>query len=145
MGLSQPRIAVAGESHAGEVDCSVTKKYTSLARPLRRPARLGINAIGPWRQTPRFHAGRAAHRLSTLESSMGGGDVPRPKDSFRSSTWGWITVNVTLGLPFVRTSPDHGTAFDLAGTGRSDPSSLIQAMRMAQVLISGRAERASGR
>ncbi|MFN5777075.1 MAG: 4-hydroxythreonine-4-phosphate dehydrogenase PdxA, partial [Burkholderiaceae bacterium] len=43
-------------------------------------------------------------------------------------------VNVTLGLPLVRTSPDHGTAFDLAGTGRADPSSLIQAVRMARLL-----------
>jgi 4-hydroxythreonine-4-phosphate dehydrogenase len=43
-------------------------------------------------------------------------------------------VNVTLGLPLVRTSPDHGTAFDLAGTGRADPTSLIQAVRMARVL-----------
>jgi 4-hydroxythreonine-4-phosphate dehydrogenase len=40
-------------------------------------------------------------------------------------------VNVTLGLPFVRTSPDHGTAFDIAGTGRADPSSLIAALRLA--------------
>jgi 4-hydroxythreonine-4-phosphate dehydrogenase len=43
-------------------------------------------------------------------------------------------VNVTLGLPFVRTSPDHGTAFDIAGTGRADPSSLVSAFRMAQRL-----------
>jgi 4-hydroxythreonine-4-phosphate dehydrogenase len=40
-------------------------------------------------------------------------------------------VNVTLGLPFVRTSPDHGTALDLAGTGRADPSSLVEALRLA--------------
>jgi 4-hydroxythreonine-4-phosphate dehydrogenase len=44
-------------------------------------------------------------------------------------------VNVTLGLPLVRTSPDHGTAFDLAGTGRSDPASLVQALRMARQLV----------
>ena len=43
-------------------------------------------------------------------------------------------VNVTLGLPFVRTSPDHGTAFDLAGTGRADPASLMAALRMARRL-----------
>jgi 4-hydroxythreonine-4-phosphate dehydrogenase len=43
-------------------------------------------------------------------------------------------VNVTLGLPFVRTSPDHGTAFDLAGSGRADPASLIAAFRMARQL-----------
>jgi 4-hydroxythreonine-4-phosphate dehydrogenase len=44
-------------------------------------------------------------------------------------------VNVTLGLPLVRTSPDHGTAFDLAGTGRADPASLVQALRMARQLV----------
>ena len=43
-------------------------------------------------------------------------------------------VNVTLGLPLLRTSPDHGTAFDIAGTGRADPSSLITAIRMARDL-----------
>jgi 4-hydroxythreonine-4-phosphate dehydrogenase len=43
-------------------------------------------------------------------------------------------VNVTLGLPFVRTSPDHGTAFDIAGSGRADPSSLIAAIRLAERL-----------
>ena len=46
-------------------------------------------------------------------------------------------VNVTLGLPLVRTSPDHGTAFDIAGTGRADPASLIEAIRMARSLAPG--------
>ena len=55
-------------------------------------------------------------------------------------------VNVTLGLPFVRTSPDHGTAFDIAGTGRADPSSLIAALRLAASIASGApAAAASGR
>jgi 4-hydroxythreonine-4-phosphate dehydrogenase len=52
-------------------------------------------------------------------------------------------VNVTLGLPFVRTSPDHGTAFDIAGTGRADPSSFAAAVRMARTL-SGVAGRSAG-
>jgi 4-hydroxythreonine-4-phosphate dehydrogenase len=47
-------------------------------------------------------------------------------------------VNVTLGLPFVRTSPDHGTAFDIAGTGRADPASLIAALQLAAKLSTGR-------
>jgi len=47
-------------------------------------------------------------------------------------------VNVTLGLPLVRTSPDHGTAFDIAGTGRADASSLLQALRMARQLAGAR-------
>ena len=48
-----------------------------------------------------------------------------------------LGVNVTLGLPLVRTSPDHGTAFDIAGSGRADPSSLIEAIRMARTLVAG--------
>src|SRR6202034_2106233 len=51
-------------------------------------------------------------------------------------------VNVTLGLPFVRTSPDHGTAFDIAGTGRADPSSLIAALRLAARLAGARSSAA---
>ena len=47
-------------------------------------------------------------------------------------------VNITLGLPFIRTSPDHGTAFDLAGTGRADPASLIAALRMAHDMAAAR-------
>ena len=47
-------------------------------------------------------------------------------------------VNVTLGLPFIRTSPDHGTAFDIAGTGRADPSSMREALRLARQLASAR-------
>jgi len=50
-------------------------------------------------------------------------------------------VNVTLGLPFVRTSPDHGTAFDIAGTGRAHAASLIEALRMARVLTGVRQQR----
>jgi len=52
-------------------------------------------------------------------------------------------VNVTLGLPFVRTSPDHGTALDIAGTGRADPASLIAALRMAADIASRRAAAAT--
>ncbi len=48
-------------------------------------------------------------------------------------------MNVTLGLPFVRTSPDHGTAYDIAGRGVADPSSLVAALRMAQEMAAARA------
>ncbi|HUO94589.1 MAG TPA: 4-hydroxythreonine-4-phosphate dehydrogenase PdxA, partial [Steroidobacteraceae bacterium] len=53
-------------------------------------------------------------------------------------------VNITLGLPFVRTSPDHGTAFDIAGQGRADPSSLVAAIRMAQLLVGSPGAAATG-
>ena len=52
-----------------------------------------------------------------------------------------MRVNVTLGLPFVRTSPDHGTAFDIAGTGRADPSSLIAALKLAARLAAADARK----
>ena len=54
-------------------------------------------------------------------------------------------VNVTLGLPFVRTSPDHGTAFDIAGRGRADPASLVAALRMARRLSAPRGPAADAR
>jgi 4-hydroxythreonine-4-phosphate dehydrogenase len=54
-------------------------------------------------------------------------------------------VNMTLGLPFVRTSPDHGTAFDIAGTGRADPASLIAALRLAAEVAANRRAANSGR
>jgi 4-hydroxythreonine-4-phosphate dehydrogenase len=54
-------------------------------------------------------------------------------------------VNVTLGLPFVRTSPDHGTAFDIAGTGTASPESFIQAVILAGRLVSNRAASGTGR
>src|SRR6185503_16602915 len=54
-------------------------------------------------------------------------------------------VNVTLGLPFVRTSPDHGTAFDIAGTGRADPSSMHEALRLAVRLAENRFDTSAGR
>jgi 4-hydroxythreonine-4-phosphate dehydrogenase len=56
--------------------------------------------------------------------------------AFKSVSFG-RGVNVTLGLPFVRTSPDHGTAFDIVGTGKADPSSAQEAIRLASVLLDG--------
>jgi len=60
--------------------------------------------------------------------------------AFKTASFG-AGVNVTLGLPFVRTSPDHGTAFDIAGEGRADPSSALEALRLAARLAQRRAAR----
>lgn len=145
-GLSQPRIAVAGlNPHAGEGGLFGDEEIHIIGPAIEEARRLGINAIGPLapdtvfmraRHAPPEHPGEFDVVVAMYHDQ---GLIPV---KYMGLDHG---VNVTLGLPFVRTSPDHGTAFDLAGTGRSDPSSLIQAMRMAQVLISGRAERASGR
>ncbi len=63
--------------------------------------------------------------------------------AFKTASFG-TGVNVTLGLPFVRTSPDHGTAFDLAGTGKADPSSMVEALRLAVRLAAARFDMDSG-
>jgi 4-hydroxythreonine-4-phosphate dehydrogenase len=63
--------------------------------------------------------------------------------AFKTVSFG-TGVNVTLGLPFVRTSPDHGTAFDLVGTGRADPASMSEALRLAARLAAARFDTDSG-
>jgi 4-hydroxythreonine-4-phosphate dehydrogenase len=63
--------------------------------------------------------------------------------AFKTVSFG-TGVNVSLGLPFVRTSPDHGTAFDIAGTGRADPSSMVEAIRLAIQLSNARFDTGMG-
>ena len=138
-GLKQPRIAVAGlNPHAGEGGLFGDEELRIIGPAIEAARRAGIQAMGPLapdtvfmraRHAPPEHPGEFDVVVAMYHDQ---GLIPV---KYMGLDHG---VNVTLGLPFVRTSPDHGTAFDLAGTGRADPSSLIQAMRMAQVLISGR-------
>ncbi len=137
-GLKQPRIAVAGlNPHAGEGGLFGDEELRIIGPAIEAARRAGIQAMGPLapdtvfmraRHAPPEHPGEFDVVVAMYHDQ---GLIPV---KYMGLDHG---VNVTLGLPFVRTSPDHGTAFDLAGTGRADPSSLIQAMRMAQVLISG--------
>jgi 4-hydroxythreonine-4-phosphate dehydrogenase len=134
MGLSQPRIAVAGlNPHAGEGGLFGDEELHTIGPAIQAARAEGIDASGPWAPDTVFM--RARHSA----------DHPGEFDAVVAMyhDQGLIPVkylgvadgvNVTLGLPFVRTSPDHGTAFDLAGTGRADPSSLAQAMEMALAL-----------
>ena len=88
----------------------------------------GIEARGPLPADTLFHAAARATYDAALAMYHDQALIPIKTLAFDHA------VNVTLGLPFVRTSPDHGTAFDIAGTGRADPSSLIAALRLAQRL-----------
>ena len=129
-----PRIAVAGVNpHAGEGGLFGREEIEVLAPAIARARAEGIEVQGPFPPDTVFMRARA--------SSAG----PQPTDAVIAMyhDQGLIPVkylgveqgvNVTLGLPFVRTSPDHGTAFDIAGTGRADPASLLQAVRMARTL-----------
>jgi 4-hydroxythreonine-4-phosphate dehydrogenase len=127
--IARPRLAIAGlNPHAGE-DGALGDEDQSVVRPaVERLRSEGINARGPLPADSLFHeAARASYDVA-LAMYHDQALIPIKTLAFDHA------VNVTLGLPFVRTSPDHGTAFDIAGTGRADPASLIAALRLAATL-----------
>jgi 4-hydroxythreonine-4-phosphate dehydrogenase len=125
-GIARPRLAVAGlNPHAGE-EGALGDEDLSMVRPaVERLKAEGIDARGPLPADSMFHAAARASYDAALAMYHDQALIPIKTLAFDHA------VNVTLGLPFVRTSPDHGTAFDIAGSGRADPSSLIAALRLA--------------
>jgi 4-hydroxythreonine-4-phosphate dehydrogenase len=129
--IARPRLAIAGlNPHAGE-DGALGDEDQTVVRPaVERLRSEGINARGPLPADSLFHqAARASYDVA-LAMYHDQALIPIKTLAFDHA------VNVTLGLPFVRTSPDHGTAFDIAGTGRADPASLIAALQLAARLSS---------
>jgi len=124
--IADPRIAVAGlNPHAGE-DGAMGDEDRAIVRPaVDILKRLGIAARGPLPADTMFHPAARATYDAALCMYHDQALIPIKTLAFHHA------VNLTLGLPFVRTSPDHGTAFDLAGTDKADPSSLIAALRLA--------------
>jgi 4-hydroxythreonine-4-phosphate dehydrogenase len=124
--IADPRIAVAGlNPHAGE-DGAMGDEDQAIVRPaVDILKRLGIAVRGPLPADTMFHPAARATYDAALCMYHDQALIPIKTLAFHHA------VNLTLGLPFVRTSPDHGTAFDLAGTDRADPSSLIAALRLA--------------
>ena len=130
-GIARPRLAIAGlNPHAGE-DGALGDEDLTVVRPaVERLKAEGIDARGPLPADSLFHqAARASYDVA-LAMYHDQALIPIKTLAFDHA------VNVTLGLPFVRTSPDHGTAFDIAGTGRADPASLIAALQLAARLSS---------
>src|SRR4051812_14202970 len=125
-GIARPRLAIAGlNPHAGE-DGALGEEDHVVVRPaVERLQAEGIDARGPLPADTMFHAAARATYDVALAMYHDQALIPIKTLAFDHA------VNVTLGLPFIRTSPDHGTAFDIAGTGRADPSSLIAALRLA--------------
>jgi len=125
-GLARPRIAVAGlNPHAGE-DGALGGEDRDIVAPAVAQLRAdGIDAIGPLPADTMFHAAARARYDAALCMYHDQALIPIKTLAFDHA------VNVTLGLPFVRTSPDHGTAFDIAGTGKADPTSLVEALKLA--------------
>jgi 4-hydroxythreonine-4-phosphate dehydrogenase len=124
--IARPRLAVAGlNPHAGE-DGTLGEEDTSIVAPAVTQLQAeGIDAVGPLPADTMFHASARSRYDVALCMYHDQALIPIKTLAFDHG------VNVTLGLPFVRTSPDHGTAFDLAGTGKGDPSSLAAALRLA--------------
>jgi 4-hydroxythreonine-4-phosphate dehydrogenase len=130
--VARPRLAVAGlNPHAGEDGTLGDEDLAVVAPAVTRLRAEGIDARGPLPADSMFHAAARASYDVALCMYHDQALVPIKTLAFDHA------VNVTLGLPFVRTSPDHGTAFDIAGSGRADPSSLIAALRLAARLSAG--------
>ena len=125
-GVSRPRLVVAGlNPHAGEGG-ALGGEDEAVVRPAVEALRLaGIDARGPLPADTMFHPAARAGYDAAICMYHDQALIPVKTLAFDR------TVNVTLGLPFVRTSPDHGTAFDIAGSGRADPTSLAEALRLA--------------
>jgi 4-hydroxythreonine-4-phosphate dehydrogenase len=124
--LAHPRLAVAGlNPHAGEAGTLGEEDSAIVAPAVARLVAEGIDAKGPLPADSLFHERARASYDAALCMYHDQALIPIKTLAFDHA------VNVTLGLPFVRTSPDHGTAFDIAGTGRADPASLIAALRLA--------------
>jgi 4-hydroxythreonine-4-phosphate dehydrogenase len=124
--IPAPRLAFTGlNPHAGESGHMGREEITIIAPALAELRRLGIDAQGPFPADTLFHA--AARRRYDVAICMYHDQALIPIKTLTFDQ----AVNVTLGLPFIRTSPDHGTAFDIAGDGIADPTSLIAALRLA--------------
>jgi 4-hydroxythreonine-4-phosphate dehydrogenase len=128
-GIANPRLAVSGlNPHAGEGG-SMGSEDEAVIRPAIEALRAeGIDAFGPLPADTMFHARARAGYDAAICMYHDQALIPAKTLAFDE------TVNVTLGLPFIRTSPDHGTAFDIAGKGVARPDSLIAALRLARFL-----------
>jgi 4-hydroxythreonine-4-phosphate dehydrogenase len=125
-GIPRPRLAVAGlNPHAGEEGAMGDEDRTIVQVAVERLASEGLDVRGPLPADSMFHAAARERYDAALCMYHDQALIPIKTLAFDHA------VNVTLGLPFVRTSPDHGTAFDIAGTGRADPGSLVAAIHLA--------------
>ncbi|WP_417741556.1 4-hydroxythreonine-4-phosphate dehydrogenase PdxA [Salipiger sp.] len=131
-GISAPRIAVAGlNPHAGEGG-RMGREEIELISPVLETLRAeGMDLIGPLPADTMFHAEARAGYDAAVAMYHDQALIPIKTLAFDRG------VNVTLGLPFIRTSPDHGTAFGIAGQGVANPTSTIEALRMAWRMAGG--------
>jgi 4-hydroxythreonine-4-phosphate dehydrogenase len=133
-GQVRPRIAVAGlNPHAGEGGLFGREEIDTIAPAIAAAVAEGIHAQGPFAPDTVFMRARRGAFDLVVAMTHDHGLIPVKYLGVEQG------VNVTLGLPFVRTSPDHGTAFDIAGQGLADASSLVAALRWARAAVAARA------
>lgn len=129
--IEKPRIGVCAlNPHAGEGGCFGSEEGEIISPAIREAQEAGINCIGP------IPADVACHRAheGELEAVVA---LYHDQGTIAIKLLGFFSgVNLTLGLPFVRTSPTHGTAFDIAGKGQAQPGSMLEAIRLAARLVS---------
>jgi 4-hydroxythreonine-4-phosphate dehydrogenase len=132
--IARPVLAVAGlNPHAGESGALGREEIEIIAPAIAALRGEGIEAVGPFPADTLFHAAARRRYDAVLCMYHDQALIPIKTIDFDGG------VNVTLGLPFIRTSPDHGTAFDIAGTGKANPTSLIAALNLAGEMAARRA------
>jgi 4-hydroxythreonine-4-phosphate dehydrogenase len=133
--IAAPRLVVAGlNPHAGEAGALGQEETQIISPAVEALQALGINASGPHSADTLFHAEARERYDAALCMYHDQALIPVKMLDF------WGGVNVTLGLPIVRTSPDHGVGFDIAGRGLARPDSLIAALRLAAQIAANRAK-----
>ncbi|NEY89183.1 4-hydroxythreonine-4-phosphate dehydrogenase PdxA [Tabrizicola oligotrophica] len=132
-GLTAPRLAVAGlNPHAGEGGAMGREEIAIISPVLERLRAEGLTILGPLSADTMFHPRARAGYDAAICMYHDQALIPIKTLDFDGG------VNVTLGLPFIRTSPDHGTALDIAGKGVARPDSLIAALKMARDMAAAR-------
>lgn len=130
LGIKAPRIAIAGlNPHAGEGGIFGREEIEEIMPTIEEAKNLGIDARGPIPPDTLFHKAYIGEYDIVVAMYHDQGLIPLKMISFGKA------VNVTVGLPIIRTSVDHGTAYDIAGKGKADPSSLIEAIKLAARLV----------
>jgi 4-hydroxythreonine-4-phosphate dehydrogenase len=133
LGLSRARIAVAGlNPHAGEGGEFGDEEITTISPAVETMKKRGFDVVGPMSGDTVFHYALKGDFDAVVAMYHDQGLAPLKAVAFDSG------VNWTLGLPFIRTSPDHGTAYDIAGKGIANPGSMIAAIRLAKQLAKNR-------
>jgi len=136
LGLSRARVAVCGlNPHAGEGGQMGTEEQTIIGPAVEKARLSGIDVLGPLSADALFYHAYRGEYEAVVAMYHDQGLAPLKMVTFETG------VNWTLGLPFIRTSPDHGTAYDIAGKGKANPSSMLAAIRLAKKLAATASKR----